>query len=117
VAHGTRGIEQCFNARHTWRDFFEQLKRLADEQESWAGKTCKIAARSGEVWYDALFKRISDTGKDDWYGLGLALQGQHGNRRASQYSGCCARATTGHTVALPSAAMNTRRFIRSPRRR
>jgi hypothetical protein len=27
-------------------------------------------------------------------------------------SGCCARATTGHAVALPSPAMNSRRRIR-----
>ena len=30
---------------------------------------------------------------------------------------CCARATTGHAAALPSPAMNSRRLIRSPRRR
>jgi hypothetical protein len=27
-------------------------------------------------------------------------------------AGCCARATTGHDAALPSAAMKVRRFIR-----
>jgi hypothetical protein len=30
---------------------------------------------------------------------------------------CCARLTTGHAAALPSPAMNVRRFIESPRRR
>jgi hypothetical protein len=30
---------------------------------------------------------------------------------------CSARATSGQTSALPRAAMNSRRFIRSPRRR
>ena len=30
---------------------------------------------------------------------------------------CCARATSGHAAALPSPAMNSRRFIGSPRRR
>jgi hypothetical protein len=32
-------------------------------------------------------------------------------------AGCCARATSGHAAAPPSAAMNSRRFTRSPRRR
>jgi hypothetical protein len=30
-------------------------------------------------------------------------------------AGCCARATTGHAAALPSAAMNSRRRILNPR--
>ena len=32
-------------------------------------------------------------------------------------AGCCARAASGHAAALPSPAMNSRRRIRSPRRR
>src|SRR5262245_5911297 len=32
-------------------------------------------------------------------------------------AGCCARAATGHAAAPPSSVMNSRRFIRSPRRR
>ena len=32
-------------------------------------------------------------------------------------AGCCARAASGHAAAPPSPAMNSRRFIRSPRRR
>src|SRR5262249_26777017 len=33
-------------------------------------------------------------------------------------SGCCARAASGHAAAAPpSSVMNSRRFIRSPRRR
>jgi hypothetical protein len=31
--------------------------------------------------------------------------------------GCCARAASGHATAPPSSDMNSRRFIRSPRRR
>ena len=31
--------------------------------------------------------------------------------------GCCARAASGHAAAPPSSVMNSRRFIRSPRRR
>ena len=31
--------------------------------------------------------------------------------------GCCARAVSGHAAAPPSSVMNSRRFIRSPRRR
>src|SRR6266545_7620745 len=32
-------------------------------------------------------------------------------------SRCCARAASGHAAAPPSSVMNSRRFIRSPRRR
>ena len=32
-------------------------------------------------------------------------------------AGCCARAASGHAAAPPSSVMNSRRFIRSPRRR
>jgi hypothetical protein len=45
----------------------------------------------------------------------------HRRRRAAELAGgqhrrcCCARATTGHTAALPSPAMNVRRFTESPR--
>jgi hypothetical protein len=30
---------------------------------------------------------------------------------------CCARAASGHAAAPPTSVMNSRRFIRSPRRR
>jgi len=40
-----------------------------------------------------------------------------GTRFGASRSACCARVTTGHATAPPTAAMNLRLLIRSPRRR
>ena len=50
--------------------------------------------------------------------LRAAVAGESGGRRqlAIHPKDCCARAASGHAAAPPSSVMNSRRFIRSPRR-
>ena len=90
-----------------------------------------IIASNADNWYskdgkDTFTDRDLD-GKDDraeGAGAGAAIGAAAGGtaglltRLGLMRSPCCARAATGHIAAAPpSSVMNSRRFIRSPRRR
>jgi hypothetical protein len=48
--------------------------------------------------------------KKKWNGV-LIISGMDAEDPDHRHPGCCARATTGHAAALPSPAMNVRRFM------